>query len=456
MKIFINKIDQRLFNNQLKNFNWKFFLLILLINLIPSIYTTTKIFFIGEIPNSNAINIASQIAWLNILFEIITEAIMLPLFYLIGTRKIDNQEYKNRVFISFFIVLIFYFMLALMTNIFSKEFLSFMNIDNSIFGQSNEYIKLEVWSIFLGALSKFFLLLFLIGKKYLYIILISISQMVLIVIVDLFLISNLKFSAQLGINGVAYSNIIVNFCLFISSGLIFIITTKFFKNMKKLSFSYLKQYLAIGLISGIESAIRNIIFTYMILSMINKVGDQGIYWVANNFIWSWLLLPVLSLGIVIKSNSDNNFENTKYMMRIYFSIITIIIAIWLITIPTYGYFVHSVMNQNEYTRITNIVLMLLGFYIIFSYNDVLDSILYANGRTDLMLVQSILTNVLVYGIYFILYMNNIWIPSLESIAIMFGVGIAVDSIITFIIFYLLVFLKKDFSPKWLRKIMILN
>lgn len=30
----------------------------------------------------------------------------------------------------------------------------------------------------------------------------------------------------------------------------------------------------------------------MISRMVNVVGEQGTYWVANNFIWSWLLLPI--------------------------------------------------------------------------------------------------------------------------------------------------------------------
>ena len=40
----------------------------------------------------------------------------------------------------------------------------------------------------------------------------------------------------------------------------------------------------------------------MIVRMVNVVGEQGTFWVANNFIWGWLLLPVLQLGELIKSD----------------------------------------------------------------------------------------------------------------------------------------------------------
>lgn len=39
-----------------------------------------------------------------------------------------------------------------------------------------------------------------------------------------------------------------------------------------------------------------------------------------------------------------------------------------------------------------------------------------------------------YGILFVLYLNGIFVPNLIGIALMFGGGIALDSIITFVIF----------------------
>ena len=47
-----------------------------------------------------------------------------------------------------------------------------------------------------------------------------------------------------------------------------------------------------------------------------------------------------------------------------------------------------------------------------------------------MLAESIITNVIYYGICFILYITNVFEPTLLGIALMFGIGNAFDSIVS--------------------------
>ena len=47
----------------------------------------------------------------------------------------------------------------------------------------------------------------------------------------------------------------------------------------------MKDFFKIGGISGLESFVRNIAYMLMVSRMVNMVGEQGTYWVANNFIW---------------------------------------------------------------------------------------------------------------------------------------------------------------------------
>ena len=55
-----------------------------------------------------------------------------------------------------------------------------------------------------------------------------------------------------------------------------------------------------------------------------------------------------------------------------------------------------------------------------------------------MLFQSVVTNTIYYGICFILYITNVFQPSLFSIALMFGIGNAFDSIVSLVAYiYLL-------------------
>lgn len=68
----------------LKKINYKLFFSLLLMGLCPTIYTTIRVFWLGDLPGEWAYSIAGQLSWVNLFYEIINEAIILPLFYFIG------------------------------------------------------------------------------------------------------------------------------------------------------------------------------------------------------------------------------------------------------------------------------------------------------------------------------------------------------------------------------------
>ena len=118
------------------------------------------------------------------------------------------------------------------------------------------------------------------------------------------------------------------------------------------------QYWKIGFSSGLESLIRNMFFTFMVLKILNDVNGSGDYWVANGFIWSWLLLPVMALGTTIKAEGDSNKESIRSKLWVYLLIVTGIILIWLVTIPSYTLFIRDVLNVANYQYIFKIVMIL--------------------------------------------------------------------------------------------------
>jgi Na+-driven multidrug efflux pump len=241
----------------------------------------------------------------------------------------------------------------------------------------------------------------------------------------------------MGVRGIAISNIIVNIALVVV-GIIFLQQ----ENIRVLSreenaFSWQKEWFKIGGLSGIESFIRNTAFTLMIIRMINMVQEQGTFWIANNFIWGWLLLPVLALGELIKRNTAEQAKSINDSLPVYLSITTVICLIWIATIPLWNSFVGKVMNVANFESVVHVSVISLVFYIIFAFNNIIDSIFYGLGRTDLMLYQSLIVNIVFYGSMFIAYKLGIFIPSLSGIAIMFGVGMTFDSVITFAIFAVL-------------------
>ena len=109
----------------------------------------------------------------------------------------------------------------------------------------------------------------------------------------------------------------------------------------------------------------------MVSRLVNVVGEQGTYWVANNFIWGWLLLPVLQLGELIKRDTAANSSNIKKNTPAYFVITFIICALWLVAIPLYKPFMRYVLGYSDVDKLFGLVITLLVFYICFAFFDTL-------------------------------------------------------------------------------------
>ena len=415
----------------LKNINYKLFISLLIMGLCPVIYNTIRVFYLGDLPGEYSYSIAGQLSWVNLIYEIINEAIILPLFYFVGKVLFDKKEFTNRIKTGLLITLVIYIILTILLNIFINPLLNIMALDISIIDASRRYIRLESIAQVFNVLSQFILVaLVTLGKdKKVY--LVTFIKLILCILLDLFLVSSLDISLSLGVNGIAISNIIVNIVL-----LIFIIYLLFKENINifnkdKLDFKWTKSFFKVGGISGVESFVRNIFYMIMISRMVNVVNEQGTYWVANNFIWGWLLLPITSLGELIKQEISTDEKALKNNTLGYFVITIVICIIWLVTIPLYKPFMTYILNYSDVDKLYNLVMVLLGFYIMYAIQNVFDASFYGLGKTHYMLFESIVTNVIYYGICFILYISKLWTPSLISIALMFGIGNAFDSIVSF-------------------------
>lgn len=168
----------------------------------------------------------------------------------------------------------------------------------------------------------------------------------------------------------------------------------------------------------------------MIARMVNVVNEQGTYWVANNFIWGWLLLPIIQLGELIKQETSTNKDAVKNNTLGYITITFITVILWCVLIPVYKPFMKYVLNYSDVDKLFNLVMILLGFYILYSIQNICDSTFYGLGKTNYMLFESIVTNSIYYGLAFILYVTKVWQPTLISIALLFGIGNAFDTLVS--------------------------
>lgn len=425
----------------LSNINYKLYFALLFLGLCPTIYTTVRVFFLGSLPGEWSFSIAGQLSWVNLLYEIINEAIILPLFYFMGKVAIDKKEFANRVKTGLIISFGIYLVLSAIIVCFTESLLLLMATDTTIIDASATYIRIEsVANIFL-ILSQFILVALITINKSKYIYFLTLIRLILSLVCDTFLVSSLPISLNLGVNGIGCSNIIVNIVLLSISLVLLSKENIDIFSKRKLNFAWMKDFVKIGGISGFESLVRNLAYMVMISRMVNVVGEQGTYWVANNFIWGWLLLPILQLGELIKQETATDKENIRKNSIGYFCITAVISALWFVSIPLWKPFMSNILQFDNVDKLFSLVLILVGFYVLYAFQNVFDSIFYGLGKTNYMLFESVVTNTIYYGIAFILYVTGLWTPSLIGIALLFGIGNAFDSIVSLSAFVYL--LKKE-------------
>lgn len=422
---FISKVYR-----SLSRINRKLFAALLVLGLCPTIYTTVRTFFLGQLPDAWAFSIAGQLSWVSLLYEIIDEAIILPLFFFLGKVTDDRKEFNNRLKTGLFVSLSIYALMAAGILVFAEPLLKLMAASADILEASAAYIRIESIANIFGILFSFAgVALVAVGKEKLVYIL-AFAKLVLCLLSDTFLVSSLPFSAGLGVIGIGVSNIIVNAVLFAVT--LLLLEKQGYHVLRKgpLSFAWMKDFTKIGLISGTESFVRNVAYLLMVSRMVNMVGEQGAYWVANNFIWGWLLLPILQLGELIKQETAKDRNAVREHTLGYFAITAAVCLLWFVLLPFYKPFMQHVLRFQDVDKLFHLVLTLLGFYVMFAFQNVFDATFYGRGKIAYMLFESVVTNSLYYGLFFVLYLKGLWLPTLTGIALMFGFGNAFDSLVS--------------------------
>lgn len=193
---------------------------------------------------------------------------------------------------------------------------------------------------------------------------------------------------DLGTDGVAYSSIAQAFLTFLVSvtfalGSIGMMPWELLK-IKLNEFSWMMTWTKQGLFSGLDSFIRNSVYLVVVIRAMNLLEQQDLYWIANGFIWNWLLLPVLALTDMLKQDVSTNHPKEKYgtIVPIYVSISITIVLLWAITAPGWYAFICNVLNAADKHPdvITNLVYQLMPGYLFFIVSSLNASIFYAKGK----------------------------------------------------------------------------
>lgn len=172
--------------------------------------------------------------------------------------------------------------------------------------------------------------------------------------------------------------------------------------------------------SGLQQFIDNLIYAVMVCKMVNMVAEQGNYWIANHFIWGWLLIPITALAEVIRSDCKDGYKALRKFN--YYFIAAVSAMLWVVTIPTWTPLFRYAQGLENAGEIFGIVIKLIPFYIAYAGCAIIDNIFVGLGKTGYNAVNSLIINLGYYGVFYILYRAGVITFTMNTIILMFGFG----------------------------------
>lgn len=422
---------------ELRFFNFKLFISLCIMSLFPAIYQTTRTFILSNHISTDAFDVLGQMEWFDLIHETLLAFLIIPLYSIFNKiLREDKENFKYVVFKFSIVVLIVYTIFQCIVYLFTLRLIQFMNQNNVDVHLVYVYLRLEVIAFILGIIPNIVKVVFVVTKKSRNVYIFLIVQVVLTIIADFIMIP------YFGIRGVAFSNMLINLCLTMI-GVLILILEKNIKpsKFKKENIKLFKKYVQTGIFSGAQQFIDNMVYAIMICKMVNMVSEQGNYWIANNFIWGWLLIPIYALTEVIRSDCKEGYHSIK--QGNYYFIILFIIILWGITMPLWPYFYKNVEMLENYKIIFNITAKLFPFYIAYAFCIIPDNIFIGLGKTKYNTINSVIINFIYYGTFYVLYKIEAIYFTINTIIFMFGFGMVIHLFISWIEQY--IFCKYELS-----------
>lgn len=420
----------------------KLYLSFFLSSLIPAIWILVRTLIITKYMNLS-LNTYAQWEYINVMFEIMQEAFIFPIFFFMGKIKNNSVNDLNKIRQIYFFVSLIYFLIIFSISFFTSDLVKIIDghnyLNQATFFILQLYAKIPeilllVSTIFLLNIGKhkaFFLLL--------------IVRIIIFISFDFTLTNGSIF--QNPYLGLGLSSILTYSILFIFS---LLLIAKFFsyknffnlKTFKLTKLEFNRIFFWNFLFTFIASAINNLFYLLVIAKSLNMLDTSGSYWLANQLIWNWILLPITALielfkvKIAIATNEGDNVNKKfkKYFFVASFLFLIPALLICLLWIP-FASFLSN--NETEIIQSFKIMKIVIWFYLFYAWSSLIEALFIGTGILNFLLIKSILVNFTVYLIPFILFKINYWIISIETIALIFSLSLLLSFLVNITLYFLI-------------------
>ena len=409
--------------------NFKLWLSLLAMLLIPSVYTTLRVFFLNAAPDTSNVSIAAQSVWLGLIYEVLAESLIVPLYFIFGQVSRQLDALRQRITVALGVSALAYVVVTAVVWVFTESLMAAMQQTPAERAIAAGFIRLEALALMVGVLNDVCLVVLTTLAMHRWIFALVLLRTVLMVLLDASLVSQLPWSLQMGVWGVALTNLCTGLILCAVSLAVLRRLDLLHWQGWSLRTQWLKDWLRIAGFSGVEVALRNLVYAYVVLRLINQTGNASLYWNANQIIWGWLLLPVLALGQVVRQDAATSHGALQGRWRVYASVMVVCVVAWWGLTPLWDGVIHHLLGVVNAAPVREVLQQLLPFYAVFAVLYLLQSFLYGLGRTDLILQQSATVNVLYYGavVAYLAWAGST--PTVSDVVWIFGGGMCIGLVI---------------------------
>ena len=367
---------------------------------------------------TEVLSIAAQVEWFDLFNETVLAFLIVPMYFVLNRAK-DKDDLCRRINLTFVLGVVTYIVISSIIYLHASNLTVYMNVPEGTL----EYLRLETIGFVMGFIGSYLYVVFVVMGRYPYFICLLLAK------VAMLSVGNMSLIPEMGVTGIALTNILVNSLLSVVS-VILLFREGMVRRGIEFDRGVMSDWIRIGLFSGGQVLLANLVYMAIVMRMINDVSQVGNYWLANNFIWGWLLVPTMAVGEMVRREYLNGYSR----LWNYLLLICGILVLWVVSMPLWGIMFENVLHMEEGGAVLNVLYKLVPFYVFYAFSTVFQGVLTSVGRTDYLLMESAVVNIVYYGVMYALFLNGVFEASLDFAIMLFGFGMVVCLILD-IIFY---------------------
>ncbi|KAJ6639541.1 hypothetical protein Bhyg_12287 [Pseudolycoriella hygida] len=413
--------------------------------MIPAMANVTiPLFFTGNIAEASGLAVSSQFMFVSIILKVIQEGVGNSLFHFVGVHYRSNLHMAISAFkLSLLVLLCAGLLLTVTVRLFVHQFVELIDTPETIAKAPSNFLYTSAFSFIPSLFTTAFTNYLLIStSRWL-----MVAQVVIAFtsfFMNFLTFGRQPFSLHCGVHDLGtYTVVQSTVTMVVSMGFVLVVekmgpiafftTTSAIDDLK----NNFRGFFKVSWGNFADSIVRNFFYFFVTLTFINHLGeDEAAAWsLFNGIIWGIALLPAFVVANYVRvrighSSSRTTLKEVAKESGICLIAWTLLMIIF--TATTWSSLASFFSKSNE-----NVALISKRMYhnigwvfVIFTYNDVVHSFFLATGKTEYIFYQSLLTNLIVYTVPWILNMFNMLTPTYWLILGLYIAGMLTNCCLT--------------------------